>query len=56
VEKFCLLCAEICKECGDECQKHVGMEHCQRCAEMCYRCAEECRRMAGMEVDVGRMV
>lgn len=49
VSAICGLCAEICDNCGDECSRHTGMEHCQRCAEACRRCAEECRRMAGQE-------
>ncbi|RUQ81007.1 four-helix bundle copper-binding protein [Legionella septentrionalis] len=41
-----LLCADICKTCGDECSKHQDMEHCKRCAEACYRCEAECRKIA----------
>lgn len=39
-------CADVCKQCGEECARHK-MEHCQLCAEACRRCAEECQRMAG---------
>lgn len=35
------LCGEICKACGDECQKHE-MDHCQQCATVCLECAEMC--------------
>ena len=44
---FCRLCAEVCDECAQECERHQHMEHCRRCAETCRRCAEECRRMSG---------
>ncbi|MCA8833321.1 four-helix bundle copper-binding protein [Hymenobacter pini] len=38
-------CAEICKACGDECEKHAAhMEHCRECAEACRRCEEACRQ------------
>ena len=37
-------CAEICKACGDECEKHAShMQHCKECAEACRRCEEACR-------------
>lgn len=45
-QKICILCAEICQACGDECKKHSQMEHCKRCADTCYHCAQECRNMA----------
>ena len=35
------LCGEICKACGDECQKHDA-DHCQRCATICFECAQMC--------------
>lgn len=42
-------CAEVCKACGDECEKHgAHMQHCKECAEACRRCEEACR--AGMSV------
>lgn len=45
VSKFCLLCAEICDACGNECAMHAH-DHCKACAEACKKCAEECRSMA----------
>jgi hypothetical protein len=37
-------CAEACRLCGDECQKHSQMhEHCRICAEECRRCEQACR-------------
>ena len=37
-------CAEICKICGDECEKHAAqMPHCKECAEACRRCEQACR-------------
>ena len=44
---ICRICAQICTECGNECQKHKT-EHCQECAEACHHCAEECRSMSGV--------
>lgn len=37
------MCADMCKLCGDECEKHKHMEHCKECAEACRRCEEACR-------------
>ncbi len=38
------LCAEICLECADECDKH-NHDHCKKCAEACRKCAEECQKV-----------
>ncbi len=37
-------CAQACKTCGDECERHasMGMEHCRVCAEACRRCEQAC--------------
>ena len=36
-------CAQACKSCGDECEKHASMhEHCRICAEACRRCEQAC--------------
>jgi hypothetical protein len=43
--RLCALCAEACKDCGDECARH-DMDHCQQCAEACRRCEQACRAMA----------
>ena len=38
-------CTEICKACGDECEKHgAHMAHCKECAEACRRCEQACRQ------------
>ena len=42
---LCRLCAEMCRECGNECGRHEHMKHCQECAEACHACADECARM-----------
>jgi len=44
-EEYCRMCADICRECGEECGKHK-MEHCRECAEASKRCAHECSHMA----------
>jgi len=46
--RMCELCAEICEDCGTECEKHQ-MDHCQECAKACFACADECRKMAEVE-------
>jgi len=38
-------CAAICKSCGDECERHAHMRHCQVCAEACRRCEQACREL-----------
>ena len=45
-EKVCTICAVICDECAEECEKYTDMEHCKMCAQACRRCADECRKMA----------
>ena len=40
-------CAEACRLCGAECERHAQMEHCRICAEACRRCEEACREAAG---------
>ena len=37
-------CVAICRNCGDECERHARMhEHCRVCAEACRRCEQACR-------------
>ena len=38
-------CVAICKSCGDECERHAHMLHCQVCAEACRRCERACREL-----------
>jgi hypothetical protein len=41
-------CAQACKACGDECERHASMhEHCKVCAESCRRCEQACRDLLG---------
>lgn len=35
-------CKQISRLCGEECQKHADMKHCQMCAEACFKCEEAC--------------
>ena len=44
-KELCLVCADICQQCANECARHKN-EHCRECAEICKSCAEECSRMA----------
>ena len=41
-------CAEICKACGDECAKHLHVQHCQECVEACRHCEQACRAATSM--------
>ncbi len=43
-KKICQLCAEICKQCMNECVKHDN-EHCIECAQTCQTCIEECENI-----------
>jgi hypothetical protein len=37
-------CAEACRACGEECERHADMhDHCRLCAESCRRCEQACR-------------
>jgi len=46
-------CAEACRLCGEECEKHADhMQHCRICAEACRRCEDSCRDAIG---SIGRM-
>jgi len=39
-------CVAICKNCGDECERHARMhEHCRVCGEACRRCEQACRAL-----------
>lgn len=45
VGAICLICAETCEACADECNLHDN-EHCRKCATACTACAMECRKIA----------
>jgi Domain of Unknown Function (DUF326) len=38
-------CVAISKSCGDECERHLHMQHCRVCAEACRRCEQACREL-----------
>jgi hypothetical protein len=39
-------CVAICRNCGDECERHAAMHaHCRVCAEACRRCDQACRTL-----------
>jgi hypothetical protein len=41
-------CAEACRRCGEECERHAPrMEHCRICAEACRQCEAACQQAAG---------
>ena len=39
----CDLCAKICEDCADDCERIGGMD---ACVAACRACAQECRQMA----------
>jgi hypothetical protein len=40
-------CAEACRVCGDECERHaVNHAHCRICADACRICERACRSVA----------
>lgn len=44
---FLLACAQACRSCGEECERHAEMhEHCRLCAEACRRCEQACNELA----------
>ncbi len=41
------LCADVCRQCAEECQSHGGHHrHCAICAETCRSCEKACRTAA----------
>lgn len=39
-------CAQSCRLCGDECERHADHhEHCRVCAEVCRRCEQACEEL-----------
>lgn len=40
-------CAEVCKACAENCEKHQHHAHCQVCAEACRDCERACNQLAG---------
>jgi len=46
IEPLLEACAAVCKDCGDECQRHSQMhQHSQVCAEACRSCEHACREL-----------
>jgi hypothetical protein len=42
---ICAACADVCKRCGDACEKHAADPIMKRCAEECRKCEKACRDM-----------
>ncbi len=39
-------CAQTCRSCGDECERHADVHaHCRICAEACRQCEQICREV-----------
>lgn len=46
-ERMCGLCAEVCRQCAENCVKVAADDQIvKKCAEMCRQCAGSCERMA----------
>ncbi len=46
LRSFVEACAEACRVCGEECDRHAEMhEHCRVCAEACRACEQACRAL-----------
>lgn len=46
-ERICRLCADVCRQCGENCGQLAGDDELlKRCAELCRRCGGSCERMA----------
>jgi hypothetical protein len=44
---ICGVCAQVCRECADDCERiDRSDEHMGECASVCRRCAESCQQMA----------
>ena len=40
-------CADFCRMCADECERHAGHhDHCRICAEVCRTCERACQQAA----------
>lgn len=38
-------CARMCRDCAEECERHVGHKHCQLCAQICRSCEAACQQL-----------
>jgi hypothetical protein len=39
-------CVQVCRSCGDECERHADHhDHCRICAESCRRCEQACNEL-----------
>lgn len=43
MKKSLAYCAEVCRQCAEECGKHAAA-HCRECAEVCRQCAAACEK------------
>ncbi len=46
-QQTCALCADICNQCAEECER-LGDAHMRQCADVCRTCATSCQAMSGM--------
>jgi hypothetical protein len=44
-DAICTACADVCKRCGDACEKHAADPMMKQCADECRRCEKACRDM-----------
>ncbi|MEQ8824835.1 MAG: four-helix bundle copper-binding protein [Filomicrobium sp.] len=46
LKAFAAVCADICKDCEDECRKHEKHHSaCKACADSCAQCIKECKKL-----------
>src|SRR5512133_1276447 len=45
-QRTCMVCAEACERCAQDCDSFGNDAQMKACAEACRRCAQSCRRMA----------
>lgn len=38
-------CAQACRACAEECERHSRMNHCRVCAEACRQCEQACQQL-----------
>ena len=44
--KLAAVCADGCKQCQTDCEKHKEYPQCKACAAACVACYDECKKLA----------
>ena len=45
--KYAKVAMEVCKDCEEECRKHLQHQPCKDCADSCAACGKECKIVSG---------